>query len=103
VYEGNSIRIGAINVFVRGARWIMIYALIPAVVSFIVERQRIVLWLEIIGIWAFGIYWVLKSFEMIDTRLDIALIETGLDLSSIPKEYDWGEEGRGSLVKILKR
>ncbi len=99
VYEGNSIRIGTVNVFMPGAKWVMIYALVPAVVSFIVDRQRIVLWLEIIGIVTFGIYWLLKSFEMIDTRLDIALIESGLGLSSIAKEYKWGEEGRSSLVK----
>lgn len=81
IYEGTLFRIGQKDVMIRGTRYIMLYALIPCVISFFVDRQHFVLWIELIGICFFGVYWVLKGVEMIDTRLDIMTIHS---------EYKWG-------------
>lgn len=79
-YNGKWVRIGTWHVFIPGTRWIMLYASIPCVLFIIYDPQRFVLWLELFGIWAFGGYWVLKSVEMIDTRLDFRLMHN---------EYEW--------------
>jgi hypothetical protein len=80
VYQGKWIRLGSWNVFMPGTRWIMLYAIIPCVLSFFLDRQRFVLWIELIGIMAFGTYWALKSFEILDSKLDFAVIRN---------EYMW--------------
>jgi hypothetical protein len=36
--------------------------------------DRIVLWLECAGIWAFSFYWLLKSIEILSTKVDVDVI-----------------------------
>jgi hypothetical protein len=48
--------------------------------------RRLVFWLEWVGIWAFSLYWLLKSIEIISTKLDVDIINN---------KYEWVETGRG--------
>ncbi|MBW4490326.1 MAG: hypothetical protein KME12_21310 [Trichocoleus desertorum ATA4-8-CV12] len=36
--------------------------------------DRLVLWLEWAGIWAFSLYWLLKSIEILSTKVDVDVI-----------------------------
>jgi hypothetical protein len=57
------------NVF-RVMRFIMPVSL-GVVLLFLRGDQRLVLWLEWVGIWAFSFYWLLKSIEILGTKLDV--------------------------------
>jgi hypothetical protein len=48
--------------------------------------RRLVLWLEWAGIWAFSIYWLLKSVEILSTKLDVDIVNG---------KYEWIETGKG--------
>lgn len=47
--------------------------------------RRLVLWLEWAGIWAFSFYWLLKSIEILGTKLDIDIING---------KFEWVGAGR---------
>jgi hypothetical protein len=71
-------------------RWSRIFSvarfLMPAslLLAFLLSRAfdpgRWVLWLECAGIWAFSIYWLLKSLEILGSRVDVNLIESRMVL-----------------------
>lgn len=48
--------------------------------------KRLILWLEWAGIWAFSLYWLLKSLEILNTKLDIDIINGN---------FEWAETVRG--------
>ncbi|MEM8831465.1 MAG: hypothetical protein AAGE96_19195 [Cyanobacteria bacterium P01_G01_bin.19] len=37
--------------------------------------DRLVLWIEWVGIWVFSLYWLLKSFEILNTQVDLDAID----------------------------
>lgn len=48
--------------------------------------KRLILWLEWAGIWAFSLYWLLKSIEILSTKLDVDIVNG---------KYEWIETGKG--------
>lgn len=44
--------------------------------------DRIVLWLECAGIWAFSFYWLLKSIEILSTKVDVDVINGNVQWES---------------------
>jgi hypothetical protein len=36
--------------------------------------ERLILWLEWAGIWAFSFYWLLKSIEIFSTKVDLDIV-----------------------------
>ncbi|MEH2199075.1 hypothetical protein [Nostoc sp.] len=58
------------------ARWLMpLSLLLVSVVCLLTKTDYTVLWLEWIGIWAFSIYWLLKSYEIMQTKVDEDMIK----------------------------
>lgn len=47
--------------------------------------KRLVLWVEWAGIWAFSFYWLLKSIEILSTKVDIDIING---------KYEWVQTGK---------
>jgi hypothetical protein len=72
------------NVF-RVFRFIMPVSLVSVLLLLRGDR-RLVLWLEWTGIWAFSLYWLLKSIEILSTKLDVDIVNG---------KYEWIETGKG--------
>jgi hypothetical protein len=78
----------------RWARWLMpislgLVLLLRLVSGTSLIGERLVLWLEWAGIWAFALYWLLKSVEILSTKVDVAAINS---------KIGWGPGSRrGSL------
>lgn len=68
----------------RVARFVMPLFL-GAVLLFKLSDKRLVLWLEWAGVWAFSFYWLLKSIEILSTKLDIEFING---------QYEWIDNKR---------
>lgn len=67
------------NIF-RFARWLMpisigLVLLLRLFTGTIIIGERIVLWIEWAGIWAFSFYWLLKSTEILSSGVDIDIIK----------------------------
>jgi hypothetical protein len=62
----------------RYSRWLMPISLgLVWLLCIITRTERLVLWLEWAGIWAFSIYWLLKSIEILSTKIDEEMIVSG--------------------------
>ncbi|MEH2262469.1 hypothetical protein [Nostoc sp.] len=85
------------------ARWVMpLSLLLVSVVCFLTKTDYTVLWLEWIGIWAFSFYWLLKSFEIMQTKVDEDMIEGRVQRKgapSSPMDKDNPSKARG-LVRV---
>lgn len=78
----------------KWVRWIMPAALITTL-FFFYRDSRLVLWIEWAGIWAFSVYWLIKSIEIFTTKLE----------AEIPRvQFAWSGKNRGRrLVRTSKR
>ncbi|MEH2028020.1 hypothetical protein [Nostoc sp.] len=72
------------NIF-NWARWVMpLSLLLVSVVCFLTKTDYTVLWVEWIGIWAFSIYWLLKSWEIMQTKVDEDMIKGRVQRKGAP-------------------
>jgi hypothetical protein len=77
----------------RVARWLMPMALgfvlaLRLLTGTFLIGKGLVLWLETAGILAFSFYWLLKSIEILSTRVDVAAVNGRLEWKSpkLPKQ-----------------
>jgi hypothetical protein len=82
----------------RHSRWLMPISLVLVwLLGLITRTERLVLWLEWAGIWAFAIYWLLKSIEILSTKIDEDMI-----LSGKVKWVDNNDTANTSLPPVRK-
>ena len=63
--------------------------------------DRLVLWLEWAGIWAFSLYWLLKSIEILGSRVDVAVIHRTVGWSTT--SHAGALDGRGREPQSQRR
>ncbi|MBE8970576.1 hypothetical protein IQ277_31520 [Nostocales cyanobacterium LEGE 12452] len=90
------------NIF-QWARWVMpVSLLLGLFVCLLTKTDYTVLWLEWIGIWAFSFYWLLKSFEIMQTKVDEDMIKGTVQRKGAPSSPTGNEASSPPMGKLSK-